>query len=137
MVTLPFGGDQKYNAGRVNSGGYGQSVNPYDFTAEEFYEKMQEVINNPIYKENIKKCSRIVHSMPSPQETLVFWVNHILEFGGKHLRPASTDMPYYQIFMWDVLAFIVIVLFTVLLVAVFTIWCVVKYVCFSRKQKRD
>ena len=41
------------------------------------------------------------------QERVAFWVNHILEFGGRHLRPPSLDMPLYEVLMLDVVAFYV------------------------------
>ena len=79
-------------------------------TAKELVETINEVIYNPIYKERISKCSDIVQSMPTAKETIVFWVEHILKFGGEHLRPASVDLPWYQFFMLDILLVITVIL---------------------------
>ena len=112
-------------------------MNVKDFTADELYETIIKMLNNPSYAEKTKKCSRIIHSMPSPQETLIFWVNHILEFGGEHLRPASVDMPFYQMFMFDVIAFLATIVFVVLL----AFCCCFRFLCRKLtkygKQKKE
>ena len=106
MVVIPVTADQPYSGVRVEFHGYGKFVrDKVAITADELHDMMREVIENKTYTENIKKCSEITRSMPTAQEKFVFWVNHILRFGGAHLRPASIDMPLYQVLMLDIVAF--------------------------------
>ncbi len=116
--------------------GYGRTVNPQTLRAKGLVEAIHEVIYNPIYKERISKCSDIVRSMPTPQETVLFWVEHILKFGGEHLRPASVDLPWYQFFMLDILLVVTVILHIVL----FLVYTCVKYLvrkCSKPKQKME
>ena len=106
MLVVPVILDQIYSSIRVETRGYGKRViDKRGITADELYGMMSEIINNKTYTNNVKKCSAIIRSMPSAQEKLVFWVNHILRFGGAHLRPVSLDMPLYQVLMLDIVAF--------------------------------
>ena len=83
MVAIPFDLDQKYNARRAKTKGCGEVVEMQRLSSDDLYNKIQKVLNDPIYRSNIEKCSRIVKTMPGAQDT-IFWVNHILEFGGEH-----------------------------------------------------
>ena len=49
---------------------------------------------HPSYKKKVTKCSKIMKAAPNPKTELVFWVEHVLEFGGEHLRPQHLDMPW-------------------------------------------
>ena len=106
MLVVPFALDQSFNADRVVGMKLGKSLPPFTFETEELYDTLVEMLTNPIYSNNIKRCSRINKSFPSPHEKLNFWVNHVVEFGGDHLKPPYIDMPLYQYFMLDILLFL-------------------------------
>ncbi|KAG8274419.1 hypothetical protein J6590_004445 [Homalodisca vitripennis] len=58
------------------------------------------------YKDNMARLSRIYRDQPtSPADRLVFWVEYVLRHGGAHhLRPASALLPWYQLYLIDILA---------------------------------
>lgn len=120
MLTMPVFVDQKYNGERAAAHGYGLVLDPKTFTSEQLNSSLQEMLGNPKYAASIKKCSQIFHDMPNPQETVTFWVNHVLKFGGSHLKPTYMDMPMWQFFMVDIIAFCVLVL---VLMFVCIKWC--------------
>ena len=110
MLVIPIAADQPSNGLRVHVHGYGKYIRDKEtVTSDQVFEMMQEILYNESYSVNIKKCSRIVRSMPTAKERFVFWVNHILEFGGSHLRPPSLDMPLYQVLMLDIVGFYVLI----------------------------
>ena len=109
MLMMPVLGDQMINAKRAYSRGYGVIMNPHDFTTEELKKNIKEMLKNPHYAENIKRCSKILHALPSPQSNAAFWIEHVLRFGGDHLKPYYMDMPLWQYFMLDVLLFVLLV----------------------------
>ncbi|ELU00656.1 hypothetical protein CAPTEDRAFT_225884 [Capitella teleta] len=111
MLSMTVFGDQQYNAERASDHGYGLTLNAKDFSEEELLWAIQEIISNPKYTNQIKQCSRIFHSMPKSQGTLLFWVNHILEFGGSHLKPTYMDMPLWRVLMLDIIAVLLLVAF--------------------------
>lgn len=53
----------------------------------------------------MKKLSEIFRDRPmSPRETVVFWTEYVLRHGGGHLRPASTQLYWYQLALLDVMS---------------------------------
>jgi glucuronosyltransferase len=120
--------DHIYNGRRIEVHSYGKYVHDKKaITSDQLYQMMTEIINNKTYAQNIKKCSEIIRSMPSAQEKFVFWVNHILRFGGAHLRPPSLDMPLYQVLMLDIVAYYVIYYLIIVHVVIFVFYFVIKY----------
>ena len=50
------------------------------------------------------------------KQTAVFWIEHILQFGGDHLKPSSVNLKWFQYFCLDTTAFLTITLLVALLV---------------------
>jgi len=110
MIGFPVLGDQPYNAKRLDHKGYGLSMNLHDFTADELLDNIHKILGDKSYKERVMKASAIFRSQAhSPVERAVFWIEHVCQFGGDHLRSAGNDLPLYSYLMSDVLAFILIV----------------------------
>ncbi len=123
MVVMPFAADQWNNGQRVMHKGYGEMVDPRDFTEDELYETVKNVANNPWYRENIQRCSKIFKALPDPKETIIRWTNHILEHGGDHLKPRSMKVPMWQFFMWDIWATVLIGVHLLIYVSVVCFRC--------------
>ena len=136
MLVLPVMGDQQYNAIRVAHHGYGRMLNDYKETTEEnLLEEMKAVLLNESYSDNVKKCSNIIKSQPSTQELILHWVNHVLTFGGSHLRPPSVDIPLYQVLMVDLILFVFITVFILVVVSIMCCRCIVRRICCREKAK--
>jgi len=111
MIGFPVMGDQYYNAKRLAYKGYGLSMDLQDFTADELLDNINTVLGDKSYKERIMKASEIFRSQAqSPVKRTTFWIEHVCQFGGDHLRSAGNDLPLYTYLMLDVLAFILVVL---------------------------
>ena len=106
--------EQKYNCRRMVEHHYGLSLSLDTLSAENFLPALSQITKNPSYKGNVSHCSRIMRSLPQGKQQLAFWVDHLLEFGDDHLRPSSADMPFYSLYMLDILA-------TVLLLSVLVV----------------
>ena len=113
MLCMPFVGDQVYNAIRTKNKGYGLVLDPFKFTPDELYDTIQKLVYNTSYKKAIQHCSNIIHDMPDAKEKLTFYVNHILRFGGEHLKSPHIRMPLYKVFMLDVMAFFLVIMYAV------------------------
>ena len=135
ILTIPFNGDQFSNANQARERGFGLVLDRLTFTEEQLYQTLKELVANPSYSEKIQQCSDIIKSMPPSQEMTVFWVNHILRYGGDHLKSPAIDMPMYQILMLDVFLFI----FSIVLLCLFaTYFCCRKCYrtcCSTQKRK--
>ena len=107
MVGAPIMSEQYHNAFLLVDRGYGLKVSGLnDFTSTELFEALSEVTKNPKYRQQIKHASSIIKAQKMlPKAKLAFWVDHVMNFGGKHLRSASQDLPVYKLFMLDVWGF--------------------------------
>ena len=133
MLMMPLFGDQETNANRGVRRKYGLKMSAHEFTVEEFKGNVLELLNNRVYRDSIQKCSRILHSLPSAQSKAVFWIEHVLEFGGDHLRPYFMEMPLWKFFGLDVL-FVCVITGSCLLAGVW--WCCVKCCCRRRVKTK-
>ena len=137
MLAMGKDWDQVYNNQKMEMKGFGKYISAKHFTADELYDAIKEIMGNVIYKDNLKKCSEIIHNLPSAKEIVTSWVNHILKFGGAHLRPKSLDIPLYKLFMLDVLLFISVVVILLFVTLIYSCKCTIR-LCkrnvFKKKQ---
>uniref|UniRef100_A0A3B3WDI4 glucuronosyltransferase n=1 Tax=Poecilia mexicana TaxID=48701 RepID=A0A3B3WDI4_9TELE len=137
MVLVPLAAEQPDNAQKIASRGAGIVLDITSVTTETLLKGLNEVINDPRYKENIQKLSALHNDRPiDPLDLSVFWTEFVMQHkGAKHLRPAFHDLYWFQYYSLDVMA----VLATVLLVFVaLTFKCL--RLCLrklSRKKKQE
>nr|XP_054768272.1 UDP-glucuronosyltransferase 1-2-like [Lytechinus pictus] len=131
LVVMPVIFDQASNAVKVKTKGIGRILNRFYATDENVREVITDVLVNHSYRDNIIKYSRIYKDTQSdPEETIVYWVEHILKHGGSHLRSRALQLNFIQLNSIDVLAFIG----AILLVTTFLIYsCCIR--CPSRCLK--
>ncbi|XP_050298914.1 UDP-glycosyltransferase UGT5-like isoform X2 [Anthonomus grandis grandis] len=114
VLAIPFVGDQVMNADHIVQTGIGLKVDFQDENvSEEMLKKLiREVLDNPKYKENVQKFSKIYHDRPmSPMATAVYWIEYVIRHNGAHhLRVAGVGMPLYQYLLLDVLLIVLVVL---------------------------
>ena len=109
MVGFPFSAEQMYNGKRMEQHGFGISLNIKTITPATLLTTLDEVLNNPSYREKTEKASKIMQDQAMlPTDLGAAWVEHVLKFGGDHLRPHSQDMPAYQLLMLDIFAFLLL-----------------------------
>ncbi|CAG9769643.1 unnamed protein product [Ceutorhynchus assimilis] len=119
MLAIPFLGDQKANSDRIVGLGIAETIDFHSFTEEELNAKVQKLLIDPFYQQNINKQSKIVSDQPmNSLDQAIFWIEYVLRHdGAHHLRYSAVDLPFYQYYLLDVYAF---VLFLMLLsIAIF------------------
>ena len=136
QICLGFQEEQRYNCHRLQYHHYGIALQLRELSATRLLQAIRDVISDPSYRSNVTRCARIMRSMPQPRDELRFWVNHILEFGGAHLRPSSLDMPFYSLYMLDIMVIFAAILAFVLLIMAVCVRCVCRTVCSHGKQKK-
>ncbi|XP_066994908.2 UDP-glycosyltransferase UGT5 [Anabrus simplex] len=117
IVGIPVFGDQQMNMVRAETAGFGILVEYSNLTTESLHWAVTEVLQQPRYRENAKRLSRIYRDQPeSPMERAVYWVEYIHRHrGAPHLRSAALDLAWYQYFLLDVMAVILAVVISVVL----------------------
>jgi len=112
MLGMPFYGDQMNNVNKMVHKKFGLKVVPKEMTRELLRSSLTELLENPIYKRNIDKLSAISKDQPMKGlEKAVWWTEYVLRHGTEHLRSPSADIPLYQYFFLDVIAFLSVSLF--------------------------
>ena len=135
MVGFPVFGDQAQNAGRIVRKGFGLRLDLRNFSVEELVSAIEDVIANPEYKMRTQKASAIIKAQRVPPvEEAAFWINHILTFGGDHLRSFGQDIPLWQYLGLDVLAACFLVCHIVGFIFI-KMLCLCIFWCFKRKEK--
>ena len=114
MITIPIHTDQPYNAIRAERKGVATTINVKQLTSETLAFNIRKMLTTTSYQENIDKLSGIFRSRPmSPRARAVYWVEHVVQFGGGHLHSSALDMPWYQYLMLDIALILMITSITI------------------------
>ena len=115
MILAPVTG-LEYNVLQATSKQYGKRIDLLHDKPEDIVEVLLEVLENPLYTQKVEEAMRISHALPQATDTLAFWVDHILKYGSKHIRPAYMDMPLYKLLMLDILGLLVVLILLLVLI---------------------
>lgn len=137
LLIMPLAADQMGNAARVEAKGFGRAVDKNTMTEDEFREAVKDILTNPKYRAGAARASAIIRdSLATPQDTVLYWVEHILKFGGGHLRSRALELNFIQLNSIDVIVFLSFVFFAVM----FTLrWIICSCCCRMclRKQNKS
>ncbi|KAI8510613.1 UDP-glucuronosyltransferase 2A1 [Branchiostoma belcheri] len=91
------------------------------------YQAIVQVLTDKSYRETAARLSRLHRDQPqSPMERAVWWIEHVIKHGGlPHLRARAVELPWYQYYLLDVAAFLLVVCSAVLVL----IWCSCSLAC--------
>ncbi|XP_071498454.1 UDP-glucuronosyltransferase 2B33-like [Diadema antillarum] len=142
LVVFPLHGDQYDVGARVEKRGIGRQLDKRYLTADNIYEALNDVINNPKYATTAKQVSAIMKDQPlSPRDRAAHWIEHVIKFGGDYLRSTGPELSLVQYYMIDVLA-LYLIIFLIIVISIFLIlrcgfsllW---RLACGWTKQKKD
>ena len=129
--------EQIYNAKRVIQKGFAVGLDIRTFTSEDILAAITEVLENPMYTENIAQASEMFKTQQHhPLDVATHWVEHVIKHGGEHLRSHALDMPWYQYLMLDVIAALSFTLFILLFIMLKILKGLCR-VCSRKKVKRE
>ncbi|KAM9331350.1 UDP-glucuronosyltransferase 2C1-like [Gastrophryne carolinensis] len=137
MVGIPLFADQPDNMIHMKTKGMAVILDVNNMKSQDLVDAVKTVINNPLYKENAMRISRIHHDQPvKPLDRAVFWIEFVMRHkGAKHLRPASHDLTWYQYHSLDVIGFLLLCLFTVLYI-IFKMFSFIHKKCRPARSKQ-
>ncbi|XP_049780160.1 UDP-glucosyltransferase 2-like [Schistocerca cancellata] len=109
LIGIPFFGDQGYNVAKMVSAGIGVKLDFKLITKESTLEAVRTVLENPSYRENMRRFSAIYREHQSTSlENALWWVEYVIRHrGAPHLRPAALDLAWWQLLLLDVIGFVV------------------------------
>ena len=94
------------------------------------------------YAETAKKVSAIRRHDPlHPRDRAAYWIEHVINFGGKYLIPPVFELSFFQYYMLDVFAFLLTCFFVLLLVTFYLLRFCLRLGCrvvgLGRKPKQE
>jgi UDP:flavonoid glycosyltransferase YjiC (YdhE family) len=116
MLGMPLCGDQIGNTDRAVELGYGLKALLKKDSPEKIASLIKELVENPKYENAVNKASMILKSVTPAKDTAAYWVEHVMKFGGNHLRTTASDMSDIQFVMLDIFAFLTVLIFIMLFV---------------------
>ncbi|TSL28233.1 UDP-glucuronosyltransferase 2A1 [Bagarius yarrelli] len=141
MVGLPLFADQPDNINHMQTKGAAVMLDINKMESDDLKQALVDVINNPSYKENIMRLSRIHHDQPmKPLDQAVYWIEYVMRHkGAKHLRVEAHNLTWYQYHCLDVAAFLLCVIALAMFVFVKTCRWLFRKCCrkTSAKSKKE
>nr|XP_039324085.1 UDP-glucuronosyltransferase 2B4 isoform X2 [Saimiri boliviensis boliviensis] len=140
MVGIPLFADQPDNIAHMKVKGAAIGLDFNTMSSTDLLNALKTIINDPIYKENAMKLSRIHHDQPvKPLDRAVFWIEFVMRHkGAKHLRVAAHNLTWFQYHSLDVIGFLLAcvaaVIFIITKCCLFCFW---KFVRTGKKTKKD
>ncbi|XP_034536374.1 UDP-glucuronosyltransferase 2B20-like [Notolabrus celidotus] len=138
ILGIPLIFDQRDNLFKIETKGAGKIIDIFTMNEEIFYQGIQEVLNEPSYRMNMQRLSRLLRDKPmKPMDSALFWIEFVMRHkGAAHLRTQSYKLPWYSYHSVDVFLFLAGALLLVLLTAFMLIRCLFTRMC-KRKVKRE
>uniref|UniRef100_A0A1A9X0P9 Cytochrome b5 heme-binding domain-containing protein n=1 Tax=Glossina brevipalpis TaxID=37001 RepID=A0A1A9X0P9_9MUSC len=98
MIALPALADQEGNAAKIVASGYGLRLDLLSLTDQQLSNAVNDVLNNPFYRENIRKFSRLYRDRPlTARQSVAFWTNYILRHrGAAHMQSPLVHMNFIE-----------------------------------------
>ncbi|XP_054272570.1 UDP-glycosyltransferase UGT5-like [Macrosteles quadrilineatus] len=123
VIGIPQFFDQHRNVKFFEEQGVGVKIETEDLSEKTISAAIRKVLDNPSYRDRMKKLSAVFRDRPmSPAKSVVFWTEYVLRHGGApHLRPASTELRWYQLILLDVLSCVLTIVILVVLLLFVTV----------------
>ncbi|XP_050966962.1 UDP-glucuronosyltransferase 2B15-like isoform X2 [Labeo rohita] len=142
MVGIPLCADQPDNLVHMKARGAAVVIdNIKTMQPQDLLDGVNAIINDPSYKENAMRLSRIHHDRPiKPLDEAVFWIEFVMRNkGAKHLRVEAHNLTWYQYHCLDVFAFLITILTVVIYVVFKMCKFFIMHCCFrsNRKSKKE
>ncbi|OXU25050.1 hypothetical protein TSAR_016515 [Trichomalopsis sarcophagae] len=103
MLCVPLAFDQWSNANNYVSKKIAVKVDLASVTQTKIDEALNEMLTNPIYRENIRKYSQLFRDRPQTAiDTANYWIEYVKRNGKNSLRSATMDFTWWQIYLLDV-----------------------------------
>jgi hypothetical protein len=101
MITFPIMFDQLQNSIAAESKGIALHL-PREFAPADLIRMINATQQDDMQK-TTRRTSEIFRSLSEAgSSSVAFWIDHVIRFGGRELRPASMDLRWWQYMLLDV-----------------------------------
>ncbi|KAL1516685.1 hypothetical protein ABEB36_000565 [Hypothenemus hampei] len=115
MIGIPFFGDQPRNVNRMVQLGYGLKILKQNITKESVQETILKIMMDDRYSIKAKEFGRIFRDVEMNDVIkTVWWTEYVLRHrGAQHFRNPMLDMPFWKIYLLDVIGSIFLGLYVI------------------------
>ncbi|KPJ17950.1 UDP-glucuronosyltransferase 2B15 [Papilio machaon] len=112
-IGIPVFFDQNFNVDQAVRRGISLKVMLSENCHIDLKNAIQEMMENPKYRQKMKELSFVYHHRPVPPgKLLVHWVEHVVRTNGApHYRSVALLVPWYQKMYLDLLVLVLVVMF--------------------------
>lgn len=109
LIFLPTF-NQHLNMKKAVLSGYAINLHFQSLTEEILKNSLEELLYNPAYRNNIKHISQIFKDRPlNARDMATYWIEYVVRYrGAPHLRSAGLDLKWYEFYLLDVIAFVIL-----------------------------
>ncbi|XP_017874679.1 PREDICTED: UDP-glucuronosyltransferase 2C1, partial [Drosophila arizonae] len=106
VLGMPVYCDQHFNINQGKANGYAIGLDYRTITTEQLRSALLELLENPKYRDTMKRSSRIFRQRPlGAMDTAMFWIDYVIEHrGAPHMVSAGMDLAWYQFYLLDIVA---------------------------------
>ncbi|KAM7432866.1 UDP-glucuronosyltransferase 1-1 [Porites harrisoni] len=137
VVAVPLFADQFSNAKKVEQFGLGIAVDHETVDVHQLFKTIERVATDPRYKIKAVRISRLMQDKPrTPLETTCDWIEYVIRHSGaRHLRAQVFNIPWYQYYLLDVIAFLVAIVTLVVMMITLTCRRICRMCCEKSRNK--
>ncbi|XP_061384722.1 UDP-glucosyltransferase 2-like [Danaus plexippus] len=115
LCGIPIIADQWYNVEKYARHKIGKQLEMEKLTETEFEEAVKSLIEDKSYKNNILRLRSLMREHPvSPLSLSIFWIEHVIKYGGDHLKPQAAHMSWIEYYEVKLILIAMLILLSVL-----------------------
>lgn len=138
IIGIPFTPESEITLETYLRHGIGKRLHAHNLTVDVLTQTINEVIRNPVYKQNAIKLNSTLYDLPmNGLETAVWWIEYVIRRNGtSEIKDSIVTIPLYQYYFLDIFA----VLLTVLGILIYVPYkilqfCVNRVSAFTKKKR--
>lgn len=136
VIGIPMIGDQFYNVEKYEYHKIGKKIYLEDLNEDMLRSAITDVIEDKSYRENIIRLRTLMNDQPtSSLERAIWWTEHVLRHGTKHLRAPAANMHWFEYYDVQLVVIVLCAVLTVILVGCIVLRKIVKLFTSSIKVK--
>ncbi|XP_034826574.1 UDP-glucosyltransferase 2-like [Maniola hyperantus] len=129
MIGIPMLVDQWYNVEKYVHHNIGLQLDITTLTEQKFKQSIEEIMNDNSFKKNITRLKSLMREYPiKPLDNAVWWTEHIIKYGGGHLKAPAADMPWTEYYEIKLVLIIFVILVTILAIVCWVMKSILKFV---------
>ncbi|CAH2230247.1 jg20000 [Pararge aegeria aegeria] len=115
MIGIPMLLDQWYNVEKYVNHNIGLQLDITTLNEQNFKESIEKIIHDESYKKNITRLKTIMRDYPiKPLDNAVWWTEHIIKYGGNHLKSPAASMSWSEYYELKLVLIILVILVAIL-----------------------